>query len=107
MRYLSQSLNINGQTIQGPLPTGPGGINNISDLVNRLMQFLIPLASIILLLILIWGGYEYMMSQGNAEKVKSAQAKLTTGIIGFVLLLLSYLMVKLISFIFGLGGGII
>ena len=105
--YLAQKICIGGQCIEGPMPTGPGGINTIGDLVNRVVQFLIPLASIILLLVFISGGYDFMMSQGNPEKVKSAQAKLTTGVIGLVLLLLSFIIVRVISQIFGLGGGII
>lgn len=107
IRYLAQQICIAGQCIQGPLPTGPGGINNLADLINRIIQFLIPLAVIILLLVFIWGGYDFILSQGNPEKVKAAQAKFTTGIIGFVLLLLSYIVVKLIALIFGLGGGIL
>lgn len=106
-KYLTQKVCIGGQCVEGPLPTGPGGINTISDLVNRVVQFLIPLAAVILLLVFIWGGYDFMMSQGSPEKVKSAQAKLTTGIIGLILLLLAYAIVRLISSIFGLGGGII
>jgi len=105
-KYLAQKICIGGQCVDGPLPTGPGGINTIGDLVNRVVQFLIPLAAIILLLVFIWGGYDFMMSQGSPEKVKSAQAKITTGIIGLILLLLSYAIVKVISSIFGLGGGI-
>ena len=106
-KYLAQKVCIGGQCVEGPLPTGPGGINTVGDLVNRIVQFLIPLAAVILLLVFIWGGYDFMMSQGNPEKVKSAQAKLTTGIIGLVLLLMAYALVRLISSIFGLGGGII
>lgn len=82
-------------------------IQTLGDLVNRVIQFLIPLAAVILLVVFIWGGYDYMMSQGSPEKVKSAQAKITTGIIGLILLLISFVLVKLISSIFGLGGGII
>ena len=48
-----------------------------------------------------------MMSQGAPDKIKSAQAKFTTGIIGLVLLLLSYIIVRTLSGVFGLGGGII
>ena len=106
-KYLAQKVCIGGQCVEGPLPTCPGGINTVGDLVNRIVQFLIPLAAVILLLVFIWGGYDFMMSQGNPEKVKSAQAKLTTGIIGLVLLLMAYALVRLISSIFGLGGGII
>lgn len=103
MNYLAQSLNVGGQTIEGPLQ----GITTIGDIINKLLLIAIPLAGIILLLVLIWGGYDFMMSQGNAEKVKGAQAKITTGIIGFVLLIFSYLIVKLIEKIFGLETGIL
>ncbi|MBI4009024.1 hypothetical protein HY357_02225 [Candidatus Roizmanbacteria bacterium] len=103
-RYLAQQICIGGECITGPLPSD---INTLGAIVNRVVQFLIPLAVIILLLVFIWGGYDYMMSQGNPEKVKSAQAKFTTAIIGFILLVTSYVLVRLISIIFGLGGGII
>ncbi|MGB9883248.1 MAG: hypothetical protein ACPLRN_01905, partial [Microgenomates group bacterium] len=62
---------------------------------------------IILLSVLIWGGYDYMMSQGNPDKIKNAQAKITTGLVGFGILVFSYLIVRLIATIFGLQGGII
>ena len=103
-RYLAQQVCIGGQCVTGALDPN---IKTVGDLVNRVVQFLIPLAAIILLIVFIWGGYDYMMSQGSPEKVKSAQAKITTGIIGLVLLLISYIIVRLISQIFGLGGGII
>lgn len=102
MTYLSQSVNIGGQPIQGPLV----GIDNVGQLVSRVLLFVIPLGGIILLLVLIWGGYDYMTSQGTPEKIKSAQAKITTGFIGFILLVVSYLIVRVIATIFGLGGWI-
>ncbi len=101
---LAQSLDINGTSIQGPLDSK---ITNLGDLVNRVLTFLLPLAGIVLLFVLIWGGYDYMMSQGNPEKIKTAQAKITTGLIGFFLLISSYLIVRVITAIFGLGTGII
>jgi len=42
------------------------------------------------------------MSQGNPDKIKTGQAKITSGIIGFLLLIVSFLAVKLIAVIFGL-----
>jgi len=106
--YLAQKICIGGQCVTGALPTtGPGKINTLADLVNKIVNFLIPLAAVILLFVFIWGGYDYMMSQGAPDKIKSAQAKFTTGIIGLVLLLLAYVIVRTIGGIFGLAGGII
>jgi len=100
---LAQSVNIGGTNIKGPLE----GIDNLGDLINKIVPFVMSLAGILLFFILMWGGYDYMMSQGEAAKIKSARAKITAGVVGFVLLMLSYLMTKLLSYIFGVGEGII
>ena len=103
-RLFAQTVNFGGTNIQGPLDPD---IKNLGDLISRMLSFIIPLSGIVLLFVLIWGGYDYMMSQGNPEKVKSAQAKITTGIIGFILLIGSYLIVRVIAGIFGLSTGIL
>lgn len=97
------NVNVGGYDIHGPLDSS---LQNIGDVVNRLMQFLIPIAAVILFIVLIWGGYDFMMSQGSADKIKSGQAKLTAGMIGFILLIASYVIVRVISQIFGIGEGL-
>lgn len=98
--YLAQDLTIDKQKITGPLDPK---IQKLGDLVNIVTQnLLMPAGAIILLFVLIWGGYDYMMSHGEPEKLKGAKAKLTTGIIGFILLFVSFIIVKILVFIFGL-----
>ncbi len=101
-KILAQSINVGGQAIEGPLE----GVSTLGDIVNKIVSLLIPLAGIILLFVLIWGGYDFMMSRGQPDKLKGAQAKITTGIIGFVLLIFAYAIVKILTSIFGLGEGI-
>lgn len=103
-KLLAQKITIGGTGFEGPLDPN---IQNLGDLISRILSFIIPLSGIVLLFVLIWGGYDYMMSQGNPEKIKSAQAKITTGLIGFFLLISSYLVVRLIAGIFGLSTGIL
>lgn len=102
MRYLAQDVTIEGQRIQGPLV----GIEKVADIVNKIVSFLIPLAAVILFIVLVWGGINLIFSEGNPEKIKSARGKITAGVIGFLLLLFAYLIVKVISSIFGIGVGI-
>ncbi len=105
-KFLVQSLTIGGQSFNGPLDPKLADANGnitIGSIVSRVLTVLIPIAGVILLFVLIWGGYDFMMSQGNAEKVKGAQAKITTGLIGFVLLILSFFLVRLVAKIFGLN----
>lgn len=100
---IAQELTVNGQPIKGPLV----GINNIGDLVNIVLkQLLFPAAGLILLFVAILGGYDLMLSRGDPAKIKSAKAKLTAGIIGIILLTVSFLAVRLISYMFNLGEGI-
>ncbi len=102
-RLLAQSMKIGTQQLEGPLK----GINTVGDLISKILLFLFPLAGLILLFVLIWGGFDFITSQGSPEKIKSAWAKITTGVIGFALLVLSMLFVRLIAFIFGLYTGIL
>lgn len=95
---LTQDLSVGGQAIKGPLEN----INNVGELVTRVVSFLIPLAGIILFFVLVMGGYDFLLSQGNPEKIKSGRAKITAGLIGFVILITAYLAVKIIAMIFGL-----
>ncbi len=87
--------------LEGPLK----GINSLGDLINLALSFLVPLAGVILFLVIIWGGYDILMSGGNADKVQSGRQKITAGIVGFVLLTASYFIAKLLGFIFGVGEG--
>ncbi|NTU46210.1 hypothetical protein HGA88_01145 [Candidatus Roizmanbacteria bacterium] len=103
---LAQQFTINNQRISGPLNINGNKNPSLADIISAITNFMIPFAAIILLLVLIWGGYNFMMSQGNPEKVKSAKAKITTGLIGFILLIVSYVIVSLVSMIFGLGKGL-
>lgn len=103
--YLAQQLNIgNTDSTSSATINGPLAFTTIPELVNRLNIFLIPLASVILFLVLIWGGYDFMMSGGQEDKISAGKAKITTAIIGFVLLVLSYFMARLLGTIFGVGG---
>jgi len=106
-KLFAQQIDVGGQGISGPLVVGGKTDFKLADIVSEIVKFLIPLAGIILLFVMIWGGYDFMMSRGNPEKLKSAQAKITTGIIGFVLLIFSYVITKLVATIFGLGQGIL
>lgn len=108
--FLAQKIKIGEQEIEGPLNLGIGKSASdytVGDIVGKLTDFLIPFGAVIFFLALVWGGYDYLLSRGDPEKMKSAKGKLTTGAIGFILLISSYLIVKLIAAIFGLGGGML
>ena len=100
---LAQKLDIYGQEIEGPLK----GIGNIADVINVIIKLVYPSAGVLLLIYLIWGGFEYMSSGGEPEKVTNAQNKIKYAIIGVTLLAFSFLIVRIATYILGFGEGVI
>lgn len=99
----AQEINVNGMKLKGPLV----GFDSIASIINNVVPFIMSLAGIILFFVLMWGGFDYVSSQGAPEKLKTANAKITAGVIGFVILVLSFLLTRILSYIFGIGEGII
>lgn len=107
MKHLLAQITINGVKLTSPLiDDQKNPINTLGDVVNVVMRFLIPFAGLILLAVFLSGAYDFLLSGGSPEKVKSGKAKLTAGVIGFVLLVTSTIIVTLICKIFGFCGGI-
>jgi len=103
-RLLAQCVTVSGQRICGPARQFNGSaISTPADLVNQIMPFVYGFSLVVLLFVFIWGGFDLMTSRGDPAKLKTARAKLTSGIIGVVILALAFLVTQFISRIFGLG----
>ena len=102
---IAQVLKISGVPgeIIGPLNTDPDKpqYNNLADIVNIAMPYLFSIAGIILFLMLVWGGFEFLTSMGDPKKAEGAKNKITSAIIGIVILFMSYWVVQLIDIFFG------
>ena len=88
-----------GYTIEDPLA---GKFVTIGDIINKLLPYTFRLAGLIMFLILIWGGFELLTSAGNPEKVKSAQGKITSAIVGFIIIFAAYWIVQILEIVFGI-----
>jgi len=99
---LAQQISVGTMQITGPLV----GFTTMGDIINKVVPFIITLAGILLFFILMWGGLDYVQSQGAPEKLKTANAKITAGIIGFVILILAFFITRVFAYIFGVSGGL-
>ena len=63
-------------------PSISGLVNFIFDLVVRR---LLPIIVGVLVVVITWGGYQYIMAQGDSGKAKQAKDTILFGIIGLVL----------------------
>ena len=76
--------------------------SSISTLLNIFLPALMTGAAILLLVLLLWGGFYWLTAGGNAENVTKAQKIMTYSITGLILVILSFLAVRLINTIFNI-----
>lgn len=62
---------------------------------------------LVLFMMFVIGSFRYLTSFGNAEKVKKAQGTLRYALVGFILFVSAFLILKIIDTLFLGGGGTI
>lgn len=76
---------------------------DIGTLLNVIVPNLMFGAGLIFTLLIVYGGYQYMRSDGNPENLKKARNVFLYAVIGFGIVLGSYIAIKLVATIFNLG----
>lgn len=89
------------------IPALPGrtplnSTNTLGDIIVAAIPYLFTGAGLILLLYLIYGGYQYMLSKGDPAKLKETQAIITNAIVGFLVIFIAYWLVQAAGIVFGL-----
>jgi hypothetical protein len=97
--FQSIGCRIDGYTEYGRFLT-PGGI------ISTAMPYLFGLAGTILFVMIVWGGIEIMMGASSAKSAESGKNKITSAIIGFILLFASFWIGQIIQIIFGINIGL-
>lgn len=107
MDLLAQSLQLPGSTpveIQGAIPTIAGGgggyrFTTLGSIVGELIKYVFPLAGIIMFVFIVIAGFQWLSSAGDPKKLESARNRITYAILGFVLLIASYWIVRIVQLI--------
>lgn len=82
---------------------GPLKIECLFSSLNGIFQYLIPVGVLLAIIFAIIGGYMWMTSAGNPDKVKQAQGTITWSIIGLVFILIVGLLLNtLVDYLGGL-----
>lgn len=76
--------------------------NNLGDIVTNLLPYLFSAAGILLLLYLVYGGLQLMLSGGDPKAVQAARDKITGALIGFIIVFAAFWITQIIASILGL-----
>jgi hypothetical protein len=75
---------------------------NIGAVITNLLPYIFGGAAIALLIYLIIGGFQMMLSRGDPKAMQAAQAKITNAIIGFVIIVIAFFVVQLLGQLLGI-----
>ncbi|MCX7928510.1 MAG: pilin [Patescibacteria group bacterium] len=73
---------------------------------GTILSYVLGFAGIVLFIYLIIGGFKYITSEGNSQKVEQAKSTLTYAIGGLVVIVLSFFIINLIATFTGAGNTI-
>jgi len=79
-----------------------GGFNlknnqNLNEIVAWFYYFIVSVAGIAAFFALILGGFEWMTSAGDPSKVSSAKERMSSAMLGLIIILASYLILQVIN----------
>lgn len=77
-------------------PTGPTDASLlIGSLADKVIQVLLAIAGAVAVLFLIWYGIQYITSGGNADRLKGARAGIINAVIGIIVVVAAYFIIRL------------
>lgn len=74
--------------------------------LSRIITAVIVVGALAVLLFLVWGGIDWLVSEGDKEKMSSAKGKITNAVIGLVILIAVWAIWNLILQFFGLNAAL-
>jgi len=76
----------NTDTVAGSVKLGKGFAPDIGTLITSVLTFVMLIAALLILMYLIWGGIQWITSGGDKGKTEEARNKITSAVIGLIIL---------------------
>lgn len=84
---------------------GFGGIKSLGQATSQLMTPFFSIASFLVIMYFLAGAFKYLRSGGNKDEVEGGKQMIVHAIIGFLLLMLTFLVLQfMLSSLFGVTG---
>ncbi len=83
--------------LQGIVSKDSSGAGGISLILSNMIILFYSVAAIVLVLMILWGAFDWIISEGEKEKIKSAQVKIINAIIGIILFAVAFAVIQLLG----------
>ena len=79
-----------------------GKFTNLGDIVSVLIPYIFGITGFILLLMIVFSGFQMLTSAGDPKTMESGQKRLMNSLIGFIIIFLAYWIVKFVGQMLGI-----
>ena len=76
-------------------------MSQVGAVIGGLLPYIYVVAGLLMLLMLIIGGITLMTSGGDPAKTKDGYGKITAGVVGFLIIFVSYFVVQILEVVLG------
>lgn len=83
---------------QGVDPNKP-----LAELLSQIITLVFSIAGILVLVMLIWGAINWILSAGEKEKVENARKRIINALVGLAILALAFLIAQVVGRIVGIN----
>lgn len=94
--FLLLPLTAQAITFEDPSTTLGLGTADLKETVLNIITLVLGLLGIIAVIMILWGGFQWMTAGGNTEKVDSAKKILSAAIFGLVIVILAWAIVNFV-----------
>lgn len=85
------------EVVISPAYAAPAKLSDIETVIKNVIGLLTPFAAVALLIMLVVGAFKFVTSGGDPKAVAGARSTLTYAVLGVILVVASYLILKLIG----------
>ena len=96
-------MNLIAQKIENPVgPTFSSGRNYVSEIVPAIIRFGLIVGVLVFFFVLITGAIQWMTAGGDKTSVEAARGRITSAILGIVILFTVFVILQVVGNFFGL-----
>lgn len=96
-------VNINIEPLKIPGVINPGAnASNLSNIINNVLKIIFMVAALLVLVFLIIGAFQWIVSGGDKEAVGKARQRITAALIGLAILVLAFVILGVVGTIVGI-----
>ena len=93
-------MQIGQESIDLPDFVPSGGLASLQQILSNALTFFLVLGGILVVIVIVWSGIQWITSTGDKQKVAAARGRLTWAIVGYIIMMLGVAILQAVGYFF-------